>query len=500
MSKFITRLTYWFFAFISVWIFIGKVYVLNLKQMIIYIPTLAAVLFAGLLALKKLKPYLKNIAKKLSPWQMALAVFVLAFAARLVTVCTLQCDFSVHEDLSAPHRFLTQLLEKGIIYKDTDYALMYGRYVSLTLFCYPWAILFGSSYVSLGCYYALLYSLSYVAWFYIIKRYTGKSAAFYGVLFFSLLTPEVWLSNFQNHEAVLYFGITAFTWVLFDGLPRFNNKTVKLTLLLLGGVALGIGTSCNPMGYVAVIAFVLFAVAKLFKNKLNKASVLKCAVVFLLLLSTIFSTMALVSQLGNTTMLCTSYTSDRRGDKVTYGWSWYVGASYDSCGVWNLLDYENYFPTAEKVPDDKLYDHQLSLIKERFAWYKENPLRYAKHLFNKVSNAYGFYKDGITRTNNYGDINVSQKFIHLASMAFYCVGFLMQILLLLTFKRGEQDTVKPQLFLKLFISGVFLLLLFIEITPKYVNYLWALMFWITLLDYKSIFQNSLLKKLHLTNN
>lgn len=77
MSKFITRLTYWFFAFISVWIFIGKVYVLSLKQMIIYIPTLAAVLFAGLLALKKLKPYLKNIAKKLSPWQMALALLVL---------------------------------------------------------------------------------------------------------------------------------------------------------------------------------------------------------------------------------------------------------------------------------------------------------------------------------------------------------------------------------------------------------------------------------------
>ncbi len=504
MSKFITRSTYWFFAFIAGFIFVSKIYlflfdgrvfgIVSVPERLVFISLLTGLIIAGFFALKRLKPRLKKWAQRRSALRLALYIFGISFVVRIVTVAVLDCDFAALEDLSAPHRFLSQLLERGYIYKDSDYAAMYTRYVNLTLFCYPWGALFGAGYISLGCYFSLLYSLSYAAWFCVIKRYTDKTIAFYGVVAFSMLLPEICLACLQLHETVLYFGITAFAWVLFDGLPRCKKAALKTALLFAGALALGIGTACNPMGYVAFIAFALYGLARFFKTKQKKLYLLKFAVALLLIFCTVISVVAAISAVSDSVIELQS-SSERRSGKVPYGWSLYVGANYESFGKWNRADYEAYYPSADRVPDDKLYDHQLSLIKKRLAWYNEKPTRYVKHLFNKVTNTYGHYKEGISRIYYYGDVGPNKRFTHYAFSGYHYIGIFMQALLLLSFSRKKQDEVNAALFLKMIVCGVFTVLLFIEIMPKYVFYLWALMFWITLMDYKQIRQNPLLKKM-----
>lgn len=485
MARFIARATYCVFAFISVWIFLAKCSVGNWALTLLI--AAFALLAIGLLSvpLSALFIKIKNKVRALSKVRMGIIIFAVAFIPRILSAVVLNCDFSIHEDMGAPQSFLNQLINGGVITENASYAAMYGRYTNTALVLYPWALIFGSSHLSVSAFFCFGFSLSYVAWFNIIGQFKSKDVAFVSILGFSLLWQEVWLAVLPIHESVTFFFLTAFAFIIFWALPKLKAAASKLFAVLASGLLLGVAVSCNSMGYVALVAFVLYAVATLFKDKLTVRRIIYCALCLLIISGAVFGTVIAFKAVGNAVIGDTDG-DGRRENTVPYGWSLYVGGNFESNGRWRQEDYDAYFPSEDRVSDDELYEHQKSLINQRYDRYKENPLDYIALLNNKVKETYGNYNYGIRRTLVFAEdgfvANTAEKALPVIKGIFHVIALVMQGLLIFSFSRKKWDEVTPSLWLKAFFCGVFMILLVIESMPKYVTYMWALMMFITVLD------------------
>ena len=485
MARFIARSTYCVFAFISAWIFLAKCSVGNCAlTLLIAVFALSAIALLTV-PLSVLFKKIKDKVCKLGKVRMGLIIFAAAFIPRILSALVLNCDFSTHEDMGAPQSFLHQLINGGMITENASYAAMYGRYTNTALVLYPWALIFGSSHLSVSAFFCFGFSLSYVAWFNIIGQFKSKDVAFVSILGFSLLWQEIWLSLMPIHESVTFFFLTAFAFMIFWVLPKLQTTPSKLFTVLASGLLLGVAVSCNSMGYVALIAFALYASATLFKDKLTAKKIIYCALCLLIISGAVFGTVSAFKAAGDA-VIEDGNDDGRRENTVPYGWSLYVGGNFESNGRWRQEDYDAYFPSEDRVSDDELYEHQKSLINQRYGRYKENPLDYIALLTNKVKETYGNYNYGIRRTLDFAEdgaiAGAARKILPVIKGVFHVIALIMQGLLIFSFSRKKWDEVTPSLWLKAFFCGVFMILLVIESMPKYVTYTWALMMFITVLD------------------
>lgn len=485
MSKFIARAIYWVFAAISLWIFISKcssgIPVLTFS---IAVVAFCAVALLSAPLLKLFKKARQRVEGQ-STAKMAFIIFAVSLLPRVLSSLLLKCDFSLQEDMAAPGSFVGQLLSSGVITENASYAQMYGRYVNTAFFIYPWAAVFGSSDLSISLFFNTAFSLCYVGWFCVLKRFKKPATAFLAVLAFSLLWTEVWLSVLPIHENVLFICISAFAWIYFDLLPRLKSTVSKSVAAVFGAVLFAIGISCNSMGYVAAAAFGLYAVAKALRGGFKLRRLACAALSLLIFVGLVLAVVNGLSALRGEVIEIPEGDSRREG-KVPYGWSVFVGFNYESNGKWTEADYVKYYPTEALVPEDELYDYQARLLNERLQRYKESPTDALKLFNRKVYEGFGGYNYGIRRclqyTQNEGAIMLYDKAFSVVKAVFHVISMILHGFLLLTFSKKKQDELTPSIWLKAFFCGVFLILMVVEILPKYAVCMWALLFLITVID------------------
>ena len=157
---------------------------------------------------------IKNAIENCSAIKLGLILFLVVILTKVFFVFLFNNDADKTVDMHLYKSFATQLANNGIITENIEPALLYKYEVIYGLFLSPVIKIFGNDSKVLTSFLSLLFAVSSVFLFDIIKKYVGKNKAFLGLLIFNILPVGLFETQLLIHETpLLFFYVTSF-WLL----------------------------------------------------------------------------------------------------------------------------------------------------------------------------------------------------------------------------------------------------------------------------------------------
>lgn len=336
---------------------------------------------------------IKNAIENCSAIKLGLILFLVVILTKVFFVFLFNNDADKTVDMHLYKSFATQLANNGIITENIEPALLYKYEVIYGLFLSPVIKIFGNDSKVLTSFLSLLFAVSSVFLFDIMKKYVGKNKAFLGLLIFNILPVGLFETQLLIHETpLLFFYVTSF-WLLTKCFDNSFNIVLRVFALLLSAVLIAFGKNINEGGTVVIISYCLYVLIVTLKEKITLRTVLKCAyaIACYAICFVVISNMCVLFVDNHVTV--TKKDSEVIKKSVTYdvpyGWPRYLGMNIKCAGHWNKEDADTYNKYKEFDNKEDAHNYINNLIDGRMQVFKDNPLLIPGHLFKKIKGLWG---------------------------------------------------------------------------------------------------------------
>ena len=245
-----------------------------------------------------------------------------------------------------------------------------------------------------------------------------------------------------------------------------NNNFKLIIFSLLGGIILTIGNSYRPIFVVLLIAFLLYwFVLVLEDNKKTQKAIISCG-------GLIIGYFALKRL---PVLLHKRFNSFFHGEKSHIGWSVFVGANYNTKGVWSPKDRDYFFGPVLVDRAGRNTDIASSIIlKEAFLRYKKMVKNgeLIQHFANKVTILFGDVGNSIydlPYVFTFSNREIWYKYLKDVILIYYYSIFLIigiSIVKQMKLKELERDS-SFRLLLIIIILGLFSASMLVEVMNRY---------------------------------
>ena len=445
--------------------------------------------------------YIYKCLSGISGWKLSLILGLFSVVTKIVFVFLFDNNADLHPDMAMYRSFAQQFAESGKIVENAGYAFEYRYTAMYGLVLSPFAKIFGADTKVFTTALSVMNSVAVVLIFDIIKKYAGKAISFFILIIYCALPFGLFQTQLLTHENGLFFFHLLALWLFLKAFEKQKSISKQIAFLLLSSVVLSIGASINAAGRVMLISFAIYAFAKIFENGFSakKAGQFLCVALSLIV---IFSSALAVTGSVVKNNIAQSETMQKNEKRMPYAWALYLGLNYEESGLWNQEDVDTYSKYKEFETKDEAYEYQKQLIKERFEFLTESPVRIPVHFFNKLNVLWGTqllpfaYEIG-NSINDFvlhgagGIINKGFRLLNgTAFLIAYATVFMAQIK---NIKKKMEDA-DPQMHFKMCVIGVTAVLLLFEVTPKYATHLHILLFCILAMSLKTFFSVNKTKK------
>ena len=441
-----------------------------------------------------------KIIKKLSVAKMLTIIVVLSLLTKCFFLFLFRVDSSEHPDIAMYWSFIKQLANEGKIVENAEYAVRYSYTVMYSVFYLSFAkITHSTNIIHYELYLIILFTITAIFLFDLIKYHKGKNLAFVTTLIWILSPIGMTAPLALIHEnGFLVFHIIVL-WLLFRLRLSVQSIIIKICSVAAAGLILAYATSFNRFGIISIIAITILLVMSLIKRKWNWK-----AFVVVLLIPAYFCTMLLfVSTIKDK---CINKVVD--SSEVVYdtsyslpnGWGLYLGANYEHSGRWNEEDFNTYeqFRNFDN-PEDAL-NYQKKLVKNRYKEYLNSPQRILFLIIEKLKEMWGsqfisIYYDGFGQSefSNWFFNSHNGLISKLTKKAFLMMAFIPVFFMSLGYRRNliEKNESQTALlnYLRLFLIGATLVLLPFEVTFKYTSMFWVIYYAVFAFQFEEINTN-----------
>ena len=511
MSRFIIRITnYFFFAFIALFLF-ANIFWFSFSfiggfwgYVLIAFMLVGVLIFFcfGERIFTKVR-LVFSFLDKMSSLQMMALLFVFIVLTKVILVFALGTELNGRGDMPAYVSFAKQLANDGMITDDTFYANMYKYTVVFSMFLSPVVKIFGGSIKVILVFVSILYAVITVVLFDIIRPYAGRKKSFLGLLLFNVFPVGLFISQVVIHEtALLFFYVISF-WLLLKAMNTKFHIALRALSLVLSAVLISFGAAINEGGKVVIIAYLIFALVYLFKDKISVKKIGKyiftvlCYVICLLVITN--ACVAFVSShIRFSSDAEKSYSENAVSNRLWYSWKLFTGSNTESNGGFDGNDFKIYSEFYNIQNKEDAEEYQKTIVKDRLEYFWNNPLQIPRHLFLKFVWFYGKPFVTIEYSINTNLREWSNNLSGYPLLVLGALGNLYSIIIasmiLFSYKKHKKDNIKNYinsgLQLKLFIVGLTLALILFETSNKYVSHTQILLTCIAILSINSFISNS----------
>lgn len=432
--------------------------------------------------------YLSGVAE----WKLALTLGLFSAVTKIICVFLFDNNADLHPDMAMYRSFAEQFAQSGMITENATYAFEYRYTAMYGLILSSFAKIFGADTKVFTTALSVMNSIAVVLLFDITKKYAGKELSFFCLLVYCTLPFGLLQTQLLTHEnGLLFFHILAL-WLFLKAFDGRYNVAKQVVFILLSSVVLSVGASINAAGRVMLVSFAIYAIVKIFENgfSIKKAGQFACVALSLIVVfSSVYAATGVVVKNG----IDQAETMQKNDKKMPYGWVLYLGSNYEQSGVWNQEDVDLYEKYKEFDNKDDAYDYQKQLIKERFQFFADSPLKIPVHLFNKLKVLWGTqllpfaYEQG-NSINDFvlhgagGIINKGCKVLN--SMSFIVAYAIILMSAVSEMKNKRMKAASPVMHFQMTMIGVTVALLLFEVTPKYTTHMHILVFCILAMTLK----------------
>ena len=491
IPEFFNKIVCFVFAFFSFIFFISKSFIFinsfskNNCLFIISIILLIISFFSIILFYNKIKDILVcilNRIRKISYKKMFLLLFLLSLITKAIVIVSFRVDSSKHSDIERYWSFINQLRTNGVITENVSYATRYSYTLMYSTFFYP-LILFDVKHILVyNLYLAFLMSVASVLLFDLIKYYKGKNIAFVSILIFILHPICVLQPVLLVHENSLIILNSISIWLLYRVFPSCNKKFFKVLSVISALLLLSYASTINKFGIVSIIAVILVFITCNLNNNSFKLSITRI-ILFLIIVIISYGVVSLSTDSFKKSVIesYSSYVIEKDEKNVPYGWPFYVGMNFKTHGEYNVDDAIKYFKYDNSSNVD-VYQYKTSLIKNRVLFYYNSPVKLLKHIIEKYFVIFGDFNP---LSYEYGEGWLNDFFLYCKNgfiysffiRTIYYINYIISIVFLLSIKnlKNNKTDVCYIDFMKLFVIGVSLILLFTEVTPKYSSHMFFML-------------------------
>lgn len=472
--------------------------ILSVAVGIFIVIALLVLLYYGERILFFLKNKVGPILKNVSAVKLGIVLFFTVAMTKVFFVFLFDIDANLHPDMKNYLSFATQIADSNSIISGIGAAYKWPYEVIFGLFLSPVVAIFGNDTQVVTAYLSVLFAVSSVLLYDVIKYYIGKNLAFVGILSFNLLPVGLFETQLLIHEnAIIFFYILSF-WILHKALTGKFNIGIKIILVIMSSLLISFGNKINQGGTVVIISYCIYATAYLFINKITLSTFIKVLSLLVCFLICFVSVSKLCDNYVSFTIKGdTSVVEQNKNNRLFLGWSFYLGLNYETSGTWNEEDAIKYNEYEKFDNYEKALEYQKDIIEDRLQTYTESPIKIVSHFFNKIKALWGgmflpfAYEQGnsLNEFVIYGAGGIINKVLVLLS---YMTFIIICSVNLLSFRRPKKKNgdLSPLLQFELMIIGLTMALILFEVMPKYVSYLQIIMFSIALFKLKDFCENS----------
>lgn len=473
---------------------------------VIFLSIIIAVLFVFYFSENIYKKiiFLRDITQKISVRKMCLILFFLIAVTKIFFVFLFDNDPSKHPDMGTYYSMAVDLANHGKIVKYFTSAFLFPYEPIYALFLSPVIKLFGDDPKFLLSFLSILFAVSCVLIFDIIRICVGKNKAFIGVLLFNILPVGLFQTQLLTHENALFSFYIFSLWLFLKSINEKYHIIQRIIFLAVSALLLSFGSNINAGGYIVFISLFIYSIIKL----LSDTFTLKKTLIFLVALVYCALCIFTVSD------LCSTFTQTHvdkdpktlselksKSDKyIMYGWLLYIGSNVDTPGMWNGEDAETYYKFYDISPKEKAKDYQIDLVKNRIKVFVQKPWLIPGHFYKKLSRLWsGVFLPFVYEQGNSISDFVLRGFHGIFNKSFNLIGSLVNIMIysiiILSFKKSRLKNTKalitPLLQFKMMPIGLTMSLILFEVMPKYVSHMSIIMFVIAVFSYSSYIDNSI---------
>lgn len=478
-SKFIDRIIIVFFGLLSLFIFVSKIFELievmpGLKYKIVSILILLFVFLIFFYEYKRISCFGRRILKQINALtvkKMVIILILLSFGLRTLCMYVFQIDSSNHPDMEMYWSYVQQISSNGVITEHVGYAVKFPYTVVYATMFLPVAKLLGSNNILImNLYLNVLFTVTTVLMFDLINYYSNKNRAFISMMIWTLLPTGMTETLLLAHENGFVFFHSLAIWIFFRLLPICKNNAQKVLCVLLTGITISYAALFNKFGLVSICAFVLILIIRFLRHPKSLKFFVKIGLSILLIVSCYFVSSSYINSYIKAVV--PNQSEHQQEDEVFMGWPLYVGLNYESRGGRTQEDADRW---EENVENKKEY--QLTLLRERINEYIQNPIRILIHLKNKMQVVWGQDFNPI----GYGMGGGVNNFIltwhggiiySLYMRVCIIIGIFLSFILMFSLRKNkvieDSDYIK---YMKMFMIGVTLILMFTEVMPKYSSHM-----------------------------
>ncbi|MGN1168029.1 MAG: hypothetical protein ACI4S2_16535 [Lachnospiraceae bacterium] len=246
-------------------------------------------------------------------------------------------------------------------------------------------------------------------------------------------------------------------------------------------IVMGYTASINEFAVIGMCAYCIIKLLNVFKNNEKKRKQIGILlIVVTCFFGSYFAFIEYRSYLKNSTISFNDEEEITDEKRVKKMWSFFVGANYEECGRWNEEDLKKFEHYQDISDIEKSKEYQINLVRERYHDFICHPWKFVCHLTNKMKVAWSeFNPIGYGYGNKINDYFlewhggiIHSVFIRVFSLISLLLSGLM--LVVSTDTKLAQNDLAYIIYMKMFIMGVTIILLLIEVTPKYSSHLFPL--------------------------
>ena len=490
------------FLLLSIWFFVARVLFFadsvpgGIIVKVVFIAAVLAALSVVIIFWPALQRFLNKVAefiRGISASKMIATIVIISLLTKIILLFTLQIDSSKQEDIKMYWNFIQQLTDKGYITENAEYAVNYRYTVIYSAFFLPVTKLFAANNILIcNLYLIILFTAASCLLFDTVRYCVGKNYAFVAVLLCNLIPVGMLQPLYLCHENLfIVFHIVAI-WFFFRVAPACNSMALKAVSVMASAVCMAFVAVVNKFGLISMVALGIVAFIKL----VRKGSVLKGllkVICVLLAFAVAYFGMNTVTQRYTDRVIDQASVFQTEKYNFGYGWVLFVGANYNSSGVWNYDDYDQYYTHSDLKSEEEVFNYQKSLIVCRYNDYLHHPLRFANHLNNKMKI--------ISKTFNTLNVNLGGKvnaFIAeglngyvalVVEGAFALLNIIIAFVMLLSNRKGVGDENALNTYMKLVMMGICFCLLVVEVAAKYASVLLFIYLSITVMQLPGFYKN-----------
>lgn len=462
---------------------------------IVFIIVLSGVFIFTIFAWNKIEEFCEkiiDIVRKSSYQKLLLTIVFVSLITRIGLLFCLQIDSEHHPDCEMYWSFIKQLTDSGCITEHTEYATSYPYTVMFATFFLPFTKIIGAdNIIYMNLYLCILFTFASALLFDTVSFYSGKNVAFASVMAWSIIPIGMLEPLFLAHENSLVFLHSIVIWLFFRVLPDCKKWYYQLPVVVCSALVASFAAKINKLAFIIICALIVVSFIQLVIKNFGFKSVALFLSIMFIFLALMIGVNSISDKYVDSVIKQNECSSTKVDYSIPYGWTLYVGLNYDSHGEWNSEDKETYYKYKNFETREEAEEYQLNLIKDRLNEYISSPKKTLSHLNHKMELlSYGFNPINYDMGNSvnefirYGAKGILQK----AMTGFFAlINIIVAFAMVMTFKFKNNSDSKLEGYLKLFMLGVFAILLFTEVTPKYSSHLLFVYLIITVMGYRTFF-------------